>query len=228
MNWTLATNFLIAMLAISNPLARVPLWVEASEHDARRVRWRLALLITGTGSAILFVFLVLREQILSLFGIDLASFRIGGGIVLLLIGLDMLRGKAVRVERHDLDEDQPAFLLSKTRFRQIVVPLVMPMIAGPCAISTVVIYGSRASLVGDYALLSVVLIGMMAAVLATLLGSHRIRRLVGGLALNLLTRTLGLLLVAIAVQFMLEGFGEVFPQWFPPESALSDELRRGE
>ena len=224
MNWQLALNFLIAILAISNPLVKVPLWVEASQYDEKNVRWRLAVLIVATGGIILFVFLLIGQHIIDLFGIDLASFRIGGGIVILLIGINMLNGKAVNVERFEGDADVPAFTLAKARFRQVIVPLVMPMIAGPGSITTVIIYGTRASTILEYALLSAILAGVLLLTLGSLLGGFRLRALTGAMTMDLLTRIFGLIVVAIAVQFILEGMAQVFPQWITPESSIQDEL----
>ncbi len=224
MNWQLGLNFLIAILAISNPLVKVPLWIEASQYDARHVRWRLAVLIVTTGAIILFIFLLIGQQIIDLFGIDLASFRIGGGIVIMLIGINMLNGKAVNVEKGEIDEDLSAFGLAKTRFRQVIVPLVMPMIAGPGSITTVIIYGTRAQTFLEYVLLSAILFGMMLVILGTLLGGFSLRALAGAMTMDLLTRIFGLIVVAIAVQFILEGMAEVFPQWITPESSLRDEV----
>ena len=224
MNWPLATNFLIALMAIANPLVKVPLWIEASQHDRQQVRWRLALLVTLAGGLILWIFLLLGDQILTLFGIDLASFRIAGGIVILMIGISMLNGRAVNVELEDLDESQSPFVQAKLRFRQVIVPMVMPMIAGPGSITTVIIYGTRASTVLDYAMLTVVLAGVIGLIFVTLLSSQRVRDVTGTMAMDLLTRIFGLIVAAIAVQFILEGFAEVFPQWITPESAIHDEL----
>lgn len=224
MNWSLIANFLIALLAIANPLVKVPLWIEASQHDQQAVRWRLAVLVTLTGGLVLLVFLLIGDQVLTLFGIDLASFRIAGGIVILLIGISMLNGNAINVELEEMDEEQSALTRAKVRFRQVVVPMVMPMIAGPGSITTVIIYGSRASTALEYLALSAVLAGVILLILVTLLSSQRIRTVTGPMTMDLLTRIFGLIVAAIAVQFILEGFAEVFPQWITPESSIHDEL----
>ena len=135
MDWRLAINFLIASLAIINPLGKVPVWEEAAAGDQSGVRWRLALLVTLTGGAILHVFLLFGMPILNFFGIDLAGFRVGGGIVILLTGIQMLQGVAIQVDRDSDVEAQTQFALAKVRFRQIVVPMVVPFTAGPGSIS---------------------------------------------------------------------------------------------
>lgn len=219
---SLALNFLIAILAIANPLVKVPLWIEGSVQDVHQVRWRLAVLVTTVGGGILLLFLWLGGPILRLFSIDLASFRIAGGLVILLIGIDMLRGQAVNVEE-DRSDEGPRSPLSqaKTRFSQVIVPLVLPMIAGPGSMTTVIIYGTQASSLAEYAVLSGILVGVLLLILATLLGSYRLHALIGTMGMRLLTRVFGLIVMAIAVQFILEGLGDVFPQWITPGSPLS-------
>ncbi|MDX1529979.1 MAG: MarC family protein [Rhodothermales bacterium] len=227
MDWSVATNFLIAMLAITNPVGKVPLWLEAAGGEGYRVRWRLAVLVVATGAGLLLLFLLLGHQILGVFGIDLASFKVGGGIIILQIGVRMLHGTAVQVEADEDDGEEDPLARAQTRFRQVIVPLSLPMIAGPGSISTALIYGTRVSTPAEYAVLSGILLGVMAVVLVTLLGSQRIERLVGPMALRLMTRLFGLILTAIAAQLILEGLGEVFPSWVEPSSPLHDDLNGG-
>lgn len=219
---SLALNFLIAILAIANPLVKVPLWIEGSLHDVQPVRWRLAVLVTVVGGSILLLFLWFGGAILRLFSIDLPSFRIAGGIVILLIGIDMLRGQAVNVDADRSDERERSPLSqAKTRFSQVIVPLVLPMIAGPGSMTTVIIYGTQADTFAEYAILSGILTGVLLLILATLLGSYRLHAVIGTMGMRLLTRVFGLIVMAIAVQFILEGLGDVFPQWVTPGSPLS-------
>lgn len=98
MDMALHLNFFVALLAISNPLDKVPLWRAAARDETSPVQWRLALLVVLTGGAILATFLVFGRPILAFFGIDLASFRVDGGIVVLLVGIRMLRGELVRLD----------------------------------------------------------------------------------------------------------------------------------
>jgi multiple antibiotic resistance protein len=98
LQWSMAVNFFIALLGIVNPLAKIPLWIKASKRENRGVRFQLAIMITLTGAIILLSFLWWGTNILVFFGIDLASFKIGGGIVILLLAIRMLDGKAVTID----------------------------------------------------------------------------------------------------------------------------------
>lgn len=221
----LLSNFLVAMIAIVNPVGKIPIWIEACEgHDAP-VRWRLAAMLVATAFAVLLVSLVFGGSILEFFGIDLAAFRIGGGIVILWIGLNMLQGRSVDIERGGEGADGNAYEKAKARFRGVVVPLAIPILAGPGSISTAILFGSRAEDWWTYGAMAGVLFAVMLAVMVVLLGADRIRALVGDLVLDVQTRLFGLILCAIAAQLLVEGLGEVFPQWLSPESPIADDVK---
>ncbi|MGD8316687.1 MAG: MarC family protein [Myxococcales bacterium] len=222
----LLENFALALVAILNPLGKIPVWVEASEDCDQAVRWRLASLVTGTATLVLLVFLFFGGEILNFLGIDLPSFRVGGGIVILLIGLDMLRGQAVNVERSEGGKDQDAYRRAKARFRDVVVPVAIPILAGPGSITTVLLFGYRAHDWSERFLLAAVLGGLMLLVLALLLLGQRIQAALGDLVLRVQTRIWGLLLAAIAVQLIVVGLGESFPAWLEPSSPITDDVQQ--
>jgi multiple antibiotic resistance protein len=226
MEWELIRTFFIAMLAITNPLSKIPLWVKGSEGEDAHVRWRLALLVTITAFAILLVFLIGGRWFLDLFGIDLASFRVGGGIIILLVGLDMLRGTAIHVE-HDQDDEAPDDKLgeARARFRQVAVPLAMPIMAGPGSISTAVVYSASADTLVGYAGLTGALAVVMVIMFLVLLSGKRVEKAVGTTTLNIQTRVFGMILAAIGIQLMAEGLGAIFPAWLTEGSAIMDDLR---
>lgn len=229
MDWDLTRTFFIAMLAITNPLSKIPLWVEGSRGEDRHVQWRLALLVTGTAFVILLVFLIAGRWLLDLFGIDLASFRVGGGIIILLVGLDMLRGKAVQIDTDaDADEDEDSKLATaRSRFRQVAVPLSMPIIAGPGSISTAVVYSSSASDLLEYAGLAGALTVVLGLVFLVLLSGRWVEKRVGRTTLDIQTRVFGMILAGIAVQLVVEGLGEIFPAWLTEGGTVNDDLQQG-
>jgi multiple antibiotic resistance protein len=226
MDWALIGSFFIAMLAISNPLNKIPLWVQGSADQDGPVRWRLALMVTGSALVILLVFLIGGQAFLNLFGIDLSSFKVGGGIVILLVGLDMLRGTVMQIHDDAPSEEDRAttFGMARARFRQIAVPMAVPFTAGPGSISTAVVYSARASTTLEYLGLAVVLTVVMVIVFLVLLGAPQVERLVGDTVLNLQTRVFGLILAGIGVQLMAEGLGALFPAWVTDLSPIADEL----
>ncbi len=220
-------NFLLAMIAIVNPLGKVPVWVQASQGCDAAVRLRLAVFVTGTALLLLLVFLLFGQSILGFLSIDLPAFRVGGGIIILLIGIDMLRGNVVDVDSSDADGDEDAFDRAKDRFRDVVVPMAVPILAGPGSITTAILFGSETHEWPTRLLLAGTLSGVMSLVLLVLLLGHRIQAVLGDLVLGVQTRIWGLLLTAIAAQLILVGLGESFPSWIDGASPLSDDIRKG-
>jgi multiple antibiotic resistance protein len=199
MDWSLISNFFIAMIAIVNPLGKVPLWLQASTGEEGSVRWRLAILVTLTAFVILLVSLLAGKPFLELFGVDLASFRVGGGVVILLLAIKMIGDTAVDIEA---DEDEEAegskFRQAQSRFKRVVVPMAMPILAGPGSISTAIVYSVRAEGLTDYLMMSGVLLVVMVVMLLTLLVSPQVQRLLGATVLDIQTRLFGLILTGIA------------------------------
>lgn len=222
MNWDLYINFLVAMVAIINPLGIWPMWSELTNDASPRVRKRIAFLITGTTYIILIFFLIVGKYMLKFFAIDMEVFKIAGGILLLFTGLSMLQGDATqlkdRMEKGDTD-----FSLAKQRFRKILVPIGIPMLAGPGSITTVILYGSLSGSFMDYASMSIIVMLSFAVLLVLFLKSSFLEKNVDNIVFVVFTRIFGIIVTAIAVQFMVEGLGEVFPSWMEGHSALEKD-----
>jgi multiple antibiotic resistance protein len=212
-NWDLISNFVIALLAIVNPVEKIPLWVEASKGGTREFQWRLAGLIILSSAIILLIFLFFGRQLLIHLKIDLASFKIGGGLILLQFGFSMLRGTAVEISRKKDGDSEDLKSRVFKRFRQIFIPIGVPVIAGPGAITTVIIYGYQSDTFPTYIFLCLAVLGVLAILFFTLITGPAIQKVTGELSLNLISRIFGMILIAIAVQFMVEGLREVFPGW---------------
>lgn len=224
---SLLWNFFVAALAIVNPLGKVPIWLDASRGCDTGVRVRLAAMVVGTSTLVLLTFLAFGSYVLEFLGIDVPAFRVGGGIIILLLGIDMLRGDAVDVDSHKGSDGDSAMDQAKARFRDVLVPLAIPMLAGPGSITTVVLFGVQADTWTETGMLSLVLVGLMLIVFGILLLGERIEALVGPLVMNVQTRIWGLLLTAVAAQLILVGLGESFPNWLDTGSPLVDDVGRG-
>ena len=213
LDFELIVDFVVAMLAIVNPVEKIPLWVEASEGGQKGFQWRLAGLIILSSALILLLFLLLGRQIMDLLQLNLASFKIGGGLILLQFGFSMLKGTAVELEKADIDRAGTLNRRVMQRYQQVFIPIGVPVIAGPGAITTVIIYGSQSAEFQNKLFLSIALLGVLAILYLTLLSGPHIQKLTGQLPLKLSSRVFGMILIAIAVQFMVEGLVEVFPGW---------------
>jgi multiple antibiotic resistance protein len=213
MNWELISNFVIALLAIVNPIEKIPLWVKASEGGQKTFQVLLAGLVIISSGAILLVFLWCGHQLLINLKIDLASFKIGGGLILLQFGFSMLKGTAIEISRQDADESKDLKNRVLRRYQEIFIPVGVPVIAGPGAITTVIIYGYQSDGLLTSTVLSLAVVVTLAILYLTLLAGPYIQKAVGELPLDLISRVFGMILIAIAVQFMVEGLQTVFPGW---------------
>ena len=147
-------------------------------------------------------------QIIGFFGISIASFQVGGGMLLLISSLHMLNAQPAESGQDDLAEGQTR---ADAGVSIAVVPLTIPLLTGPATISTVVIYAERAqTLLQLSALVGYgVVIGL--ATYAAFAASGRIARVLGRTGINVMTRLMGLILAALAVEVMSDGLVKLFP-----------------
>jgi len=198
-------RFVVTLTAVVDPFLGVPFFLAFEGARTEGERRRLAWVIAVTVFAVLAVSALGGEGILVLIGASLPAFRVGGGLVLLLMALAMLNAQAggVRQSHAEAKELQAGEVGG-------VVPLAIPLLAGPGAISTTIIAAEK----GGAAHLAV-LIGCIALVCVVTWAALRQASLIadrlGVTGLNVATRILGLLLAAMAVQTMAEGLRALFP-----------------
>ena len=206
-----AVNFFVALFALLDPLGNVPVFAAATVGASPRERAHIALYVSlfVLGFVIFFYFTGL--SLLAFFGISLAAFRIAGGVILLLTGLQMARDDftANFAEAADGEAVGPRGQ-ARLRFERMIVPFAMPLLIGPGAISTVVIYASQARVFGlaGAAIGVAVIAAVSACTLLAFLATPLISRLLGRIGLTIVVRVLGLILCAMAVQFILGGLAE--------------------
>jgi len=198
-------RFVVTLTAVLDPFLAVPIFLAASAALDAAARLRLARAVTLTVFAVLAGSALFGEELLRWTGTGLPAFRVGGGLVLLLMALAMLNAQpgAVRQSRAEAEELQSGELSG-------VVPLAVPLLAGPGAISTTIIAAQAGGIVHLGVL--VALIALVCALLWTMLRiAHVVEPRMGTTRLNIATRLLGLLLIAIAIQTMAEGLKQLFP-----------------
>jgi multiple antibiotic resistance protein len=210
----LTATFLVALSAlffVVDPIAAVPFFLAMTRGDTVAVRRKAAARASLTAFLVLAFFALAGAAILSWLGVTLAAFRVAGGVVLLLIALDMIRTQPSKARITEVEVAAGAEKEDPT-----IVPLAMPLLAGPGSIATSIVLMSRERGQPPWHAIPV-LLAIAATCLATwliLAGSARTERVLGRSALAILERAAGLLLVAIAVQFILDGVGEAFPGAF--------------
>ncbi len=198
-------RFTVTLLAVLDPFLAVPIYVSMTAHKSQPYRQALARVVTLTVLAVLVTSAMVGEQMLTLMGASLPAFRVGGGLVLLLMALAMLNAEAGGVRQSSAEAEE----LEQGRLTG-VVPLAIPLLAGPGAISTAIIAAQTG---GVWHRVGIVLcIAFVCALLWAMLRiAHWIAPKIGQTGLNIATRLLGLLLAAIAIQTMAEGMKGLFP-----------------
>lgn len=209
MDWALTLSFAAALLAIIDPVGNVPFFVSYVGQEKPAVQRWLALFLALTVLVMLQIFFFTGEFILGTFGVSMAAFQIAGGILLLLIGIDMVRGsRTTAQDKESSTNENTTFGQARRRFRKLLIPLGVPLFVGPGSISTVILYGDRAPDLATKLELSFVIAFVALVVFVCLCAGSGIRKLLGDAGLDVSTRLLGLLLAAIAVQFMLAGMSQ--------------------
>ena len=201
---------LITLLAVVNPLAIVPFFIHYTEGFSPDQRRGTALTSAFTAFMVIAISALLGLQVLAFFGISLASFQVGGGMLLLTSALNMLNAKPAesKPSSNELEAGAEKAAMGDSI---AVVPLTIPLLTGPATMSTVVIYAERTRTAFDMAVLLGygVVIAVVTAVSFAL--AEPIARVLGRTGINVLTRLMGLILAALAVEVMAEGLGNLFP-----------------
>ena len=213
MDWSLLVNALIATLAILNPIGNMPIFLEDVENDEPKVQRAVALLMALSIFIMLTIFFIFGSKILSVFGITIPAFRLAGSIILLGVGLRMLQGKS-KFERNGLEAaaaQGSTFDRARDRLSHIVVPVGMPLFIGPGSIATVMLYAEKINSFPMAVMMIVVLFLCAAAVGAVLVASRYLFTKIGHNGTQIVIRFMGMILCSIAMQFMIDGVGQLLP-----------------
>jgi multiple antibiotic resistance protein len=192
-----------SIFVLVDPIAAVPTFLVMSHADPVR-RQQMAVKASWTCFIVLSVFAVAGTFIFQMFGITLPAFRIAGGVVLGLIGLDMLRG-----QRSPTKETPGEAMEGAEKEDAGIIPLGIPMLAGPGSISSVTVLMAQNP---DWAHKGIVLAAIAASAVASFLilaAADRVGNWLHETGIRILSRLMGLLLTAIAVQFILNGLHDM-------------------
>jgi len=196
---------LAAIFVIVDPIGGIPLFLSLTADETEKERITTAFKASLAAFLVLSVFIFLGEKILSLFQISMGSFRVAGGALLFLIAIQMLQAKP-----RSTKSTPPEELESRTKEDVALVPLAVPILAGPGAITTVIVLAGGEPLSIK---LTVFLASALTFIFTFLIFSQasRMAHLLGQTGANLLVRLMGLLLSVIAVEYIVEGLKELFP-----------------
>jgi len=213
MGWEFAITVIAAVFAIVNPIGNIPVFVAITDGYTQEQKRRTRIRTCFVAAGVLIGFGIFGQYIFQLYGITIPAFKIAGGILLFSIAFSMTRGQ---VPMSKITQDEHAEAEAKEEVG--VVPLGIPLFAGPGAITTVMIYISYAMGTGDpvFDVLSVFLAIIITVVVSYLLLKYAepIFSRMGKTGANAFTRIMGLLLAAMAIEFILSGtFGAIQEYW---------------
>lgn len=201
---TLITAF-TTLFIIIDPPGLAPLFLALTQGMSAAQRRAIGLRACVIAGVLMLVFLFLGEAVLGFVGISMPAFRIAGGILLFLTALEMLFQRRQARRKDNAEEgaqehhDDPS-----------VFPLALPLIVGPGAITTIILYAGQANNAVDFAAIAGVMLAVLVIVFLSFLASGVIERALGRTGINIVTRVLGMLLAALAIQFVLDGVRQSF------------------
>jgi multiple antibiotic resistance protein len=205
--WTDLIKLTVALLAIVDPFASIPVFLGTTTGYTQAERRSVTQIVAITVFCVLALSALIGTQVLQFFGISIPSFMIAGGILLLLMAIAMLQARETGI-RQTPDEAVEA----SEKDAVAVVPLAIPLLAGPGAISTMII-ATHQSPSFTYQLLLLIPAALIAiAVWATFAAATRISDRLGKTGMNIITRVMGLIIAAIGVEYIYRGMIEFFPR----------------
>ena len=199
---------LVALLAIVNPIGAIPFFIHFTQGFTRAQRQRTIRVSAFSAFVVIAVSALAGLKIIEFFGITLASFQVGGGMLLLISALQMLSAQPAASTREELSEADTRLDAGASI---AVVPLTIPLLTGPATISSMVIYAEKTRHWWQLAVLVGygVVIGVAVWIAFSLSG--RIARVLGKTGINVMTRLMGLILAALGVEIMSDGLVKLFP-----------------
>lgn len=198
-------TFATAMFTILNPIGNTAVFAGMVADRSKTQKRAIAVQSTIAVAVILVVTVWLGEEILKLFGVEVVSLQAAGGLIIALVAMSMLYTKHKGIHGAGADTEEASTQSIA------VVPLAMPLVAGPGAIATVIVNTRAHQGIGDNIRMSVVCVAMAVVIAACFLSAGAITRLLGQAGMNLVTKFMGLILLAIAVEMLATGLKGLLP-----------------
>jgi len=206
LEFTEYTKIFISLFAILDPIGMIPVIILFTASLGTQKRAQVGRITSLTVGGILLVALLVGEPLLAFFGISINSFRVAGGILLMLMSITMLNGnvyKPVPADSVNADLDDSS--------SQAIVPLSTPLLAGPGSISAVIVEAHKVHGIEHYLIMSIVIVLLSFTVWLTFKAAPWVAQRMGKIGIDIFTRLMGLILAAIAVEFIAIGARGLFP-----------------
>lgn len=209
LSWMEYIKIFIAMIVILDPLIALPTFINLTANEPRHNRIHIAFVTSFTVFILLSSSALAGDIFLNILGVSVSAFRVAGGILLLLMAISMLQAKVpsskqTPEETHEAEDKETI----------AVVPLAIPLLAGPGSISTMIVYSNHSPRIIHKIILCGVSLAASIIVWIVLRLANRIGRILGTSGINIATRLMGLLLAALGVEFIADGFMGLFPKLF--------------
>jgi len=196
-----------SLFSIVDPIACVPVYLALVSQEKRAEQRKTAARATLTATLVLCLFAATGTAIFRFFGITIPAFKVAGGILLFSMALEMMRAKASPV-RNTPEETSEA----QHKDDVAIVPIGIPLLSGPGAIATAMMWSSRARHLPEQFALYAAIVLVTGITLVTLLFASRVARFFGKTGINVISRIMGLILAATAAQFVIDGWREAMSQ----------------
>lgn len=200
----------IGIMAIFSPFAAIPIFISLTAEHSKQERAKTAKTAAFSAGIAGLVSVWIGQYILQFFGISISSFKIAGGILLLMMAINMLNAKVPKAKntKKELKEAKK----KSVKISEIaVVPLAIPLIAGPGAISTIIIFTQKVQAIGHLFAMSAIIILIGLYIWFALTMSTVISKKFGITGINIISRVMGLILASISIEFITSGLLQVFP-----------------
>lgn len=201
MNLSVILNSFVVLLLVADPFGLSPVFASLTRGYSREKAFSVAWHGVVIAASILVLFYLIGNYLLPFFGIGIPAFQIAGGILLLLLSIDMVFARQSGLRSTTPDETREASHRSDIS----VFPLAFPLLAGPGALTTVLLMATNNVTIGDYLIDLVVILVVMVACLLTLVFSMRLLKVFGETGSNVISRLFGVILAAKACQYGIEG-----------------------
>jgi multiple antibiotic resistance protein len=196
----------ISLLALVNPLGAIPFFISFTVSNTRAERRKIVRIASITVATVIAFTTLLGQQVINFFGISVNSFQVGGGLVMLLMAISMINAQPGGTKTTPEEAVE-----GESKENVAVVPLAIPLLAGPGTISTVIIYADKSD--GFIGLISLIGSGVAIAVVTfvALSAADPISRILGRTGINVATRLMGLMLAALGVELIVDGLTALIP-----------------
>jgi len=199
---------LVALVAIVNPIGVVPFFIHFTSSFTREQRRRTIQVASFSAFLVIALSALFGLKLIEFFGITLASFEVGGGALVFISSLQMLNAQPAESRSTDVEEGTSK---ADAGASIAVVPLTIPLLTGPATISTMVIYAEKTRHWWELGILCAYGLVVGLIVLVVFSASGRIAKVLGQTGINIMTRLMGLILAALAVELLADGLSKLFP-----------------